>query len=367
LGAFALAPAAEDFTLAAVPAVFEKTTGGSATGRAEVRLARTSASIRFVSDAPLDIEAAGYGEASGSIRAVDGQWAAARVNDVGVGANGDRLFVTPELCQQVSGAGDLAATRIVFAGSGWDGEARFGERLAVAADLSQEPINHHEQRLALVVAGAVDDPTFEVIGRAASLVGGIELEPLRVDSFAATGKILATRHIRAFRRVGRGPHDPFIRLSDAARMQAWAALVTAIPGLEATGFPVVSMINKLSAHNSVAEINSSAALLALAIQSAAHQAACGDEVGPGAASRQAELRALDRALGLGLTDAECDRFEHLRIELLDTGYFHKPGYETGRPQIDVKFLRDLAHRIIFKASGYTGPFYCSETLTTRTA
>ena len=74
---------------------------------------------------------------------------------------------------------------------------------------------------------------------------------------------------------------------------------------------------------------------------------------------------LSRKLNLCLSDEDLDRFEKLRVELLEAGFFHKPGYETGRPQKDIKFLRDIAHMTVFRLCGYSGPFYGAETFAVR--
>ena len=66
-------------------------------------------------------------------------------------------------------------------------------------------------------------------------------------------------------------------------------------------------------------------------------------------------------------DADLDRWEKLRVEIMEGGFFHAPGYETGRPQKDIKFLRDLAHVTVFRLCGYSGPFYGSEYFAVREA
>jgi hypothetical protein len=106
-------------------------------------------------------------------------------------------------------------------------------------------------------------------------------------------------------------------------------------------------------------------LLLLAIQTAAYHRAHGHELVRGSASRRQELALLSRDLDLRLNDDDLDRFERLRLELLDGGFFHAPGYETGRPQNDIKFLRDIAHMIVFRLCGYSGPFYGAETFAVR--
>jgi hypothetical protein len=92
----------------------------------------------------------------------------------------------------------------------------------------------------------------------------------------------------------------------------------------------------------------------------------GSEIKGGTNSRRQEFTLLGRALNLGLSDEDVERFERLRVELLDAGFFHKPDYETGRPQKDIKFLRDIAHMTIFRLCGYSGPFYGAETFAVRT-
>jgi hypothetical protein len=233
------------------------------------------------------------------------------------------------------------------------------------APLSKEVVNHHDARLSITADGNLDEATIEAIGRASSFVAGLDLELLRVDSFSEQGDLIRTRHLRGFRRVGRGPHSPFTGIADEHRMRAWVALTEAIPRLEKAGIPIITMINHIAAHNHVAEINASAPLLLLAIQTAAYHQMHGFEVGEGAASRRRKLMLLNRELVLGLGDEDLDRLEKLRVELLDTGFFHKPGYETGRPQKDIKFLRDIAHMIVFRLCGYSGPFYGAEAFVAR--
>jgi hypothetical protein len=75
-----------------------------------------------------------------------------------------------------------------------------------------------------------------------------------------------------------------------------------------------------------------------------------------------------RALGdlrLGLSSAHVERLMNLRTELLETGFFHQPDYSTGRPQRDIKFIRDIAHTIVFRLCGYAGPYFGSEAQTLR--
>ena len=125
------------------------------------------------------------------------------------------------------------------------------------------------------------------------------------------------------------------------------------------------IVDQISAHNQVAQIHVSAPLLLMATLTAAWHRLHGHEIVPGAATRAPELRALNEALGLGLTEADVARFEGLRVELLEAGFFHKPGYETGRPQKDIKFIRDISHAVVLRLCGYAGPFYGAEKFAAR--
>lgn len=363
--ALANGAALESFAVDDGPAFFAAAKGERASGNATVSVTRSSIAIRFTSDAPLTVIKAGYGEANGRIGAANSAWLAPRVNDVGASAAGGRLFGAPELVMVQDTSETVAATRLVFAGAAWRGSAALEGRRVVAVALSKDAVSHHDARVAIVVEGGLDAATIAAIDRASSFVAGLDLELLRIDSFSARGDLIKARHLRGFRRVGRGPHSPFSGIADEHRMRAWVALATAIPHLEQEGIPITTMINHIAAHNHVGEINASAPLLLLAIQTAAYHRMHGQEVGTGVASRRPEIAVLSRALDLGLSDEDLDRFEKLRVELLEAGFFHKPGYETGRPQQDIKFLRDIAHMTVFRLCGYSGPFYGAETFTVR--
>jgi hypothetical protein len=355
--------ALEAFVIESGPAIFEPLKSERSAGYAEVLVSRASIAIRFGTDTPLAVTEAGYGESNGVIAATNGAWRAPRVNDAGLSAAGDRLFVTPELV--IGQGGEIAATRLIFAGAGWRGLTQLDGRHVVAESLTKEAVNHHDARLSITVEGALEPAIIEAIDRAGSFVSGIDLELLRVESFTEIGDAVQTRHLRGFRRVGRYPHSPFTGINDEDRMRAWTALVSAIPRLSKAGIPIVQIINLIGAHNQAPDINTSAPLLLLATQAAAYHYMHGGEIKVPSPVNRLELVNLNQKLGLNLTTANLDRFENLRVELLDAGFFHKPGYETGRPQKDIKFLRDLAHMIIFRMCGYAGPFYGSETFAIR--
>lgn len=356
--------ALESFRIESEPAFFQTNNGDRFFGDAAISVSRSSIAIRFTASSNLAVPKAGYGEANGQIGAVSGTWRAPRVNDAGPYAAGHRLFATPEL---VIGrdSENVAATRLVLAGAAWRGSETASGRRFVASPLSNEVVSHHDARLSIAAEGVLDETVVQAIDRASSFIAGIDLELLRIDAFSSRGELVRARHLRGFRRVGRGPHSPFTGIADEHRMRAWGALVEAIPRLEKERVPIITMINHIGSHNNVAEINTSAALLLLATQTMCYDQIHRGELGSGAASYKHDLKLLSHKLSLGLCDEDLDRFERLRVELLDAGFFHRPGYETGRPQKDIKFLRDIAHMIVFRLCGYSGPFYGAETFAVR--
>jgi hypothetical protein len=355
----------ESLTIEIGPAFFAARDGKRTSGHAEVTISRASLAIRFRADGEFTVEKAPYGEASGSLAARDESWSARQVNDSGVGTNGDRLFGTMALAIGRAKPGDVAVTRLVIAGAAWSGAGTLNGRRVIVHKLSRDTVSHHDHRLTVTVESNLDEAAIETIGRACSFVTGLDVEILRVERYSASGDLLQVEHRRGYRRVGRGPHSPFTGVPDDDRMRAWIALVEAFPRLIKSGVPIDMIVDQISAHNQVSQIHVSATLLLMATVTAAHQSLHGAEVGPPAASRRKELEQLDRDLKLGLTDEDFRRYDSVHVELLDAGFFHAPGYETGRPQRDIKFLRDLAHTIVFRLCGYSGPFYGAETFVVR--
>jgi len=355
--------APEAVTLPPQPATFA---GGGvrAEGEATVAITRASLSIRLRPAGELTVPKAAYGESNGSL--TSGAWAAAHVNHAGTAANGETLFGTMALRVAAAQRSDeVAATRLVIAGDAWQGSGQLRIGRVVIAPLSVDVTSHHDRRMAIAVEGALDEATIETLGRACSFVAGIDVEILRVERYDRQGRLLEVEHRRGFRRVGRGAHCPFTGISDEDRMRAWVALVDAFPRLLADGVPIDMIVDQISAHNQVAQIHVSALLLLMATVTAAYQRSHGSAAAAPALSRAAELRRLSDDLHLGLSDEEVARFDAVRVELLEGGFFHAPGYETGRPQRDIKFLRDLAHTTVLRLCGYTGPFYGAERFVTR--
>ena len=358
-------PALEAFVIESAPAFFEAHDGTRTAGFASVTLTRATIAIRFEAPQGLTVPKAGYGESNGKVQALDGSWKAPNVNDAGRTADGAHLFGTMELVVGVDHSMEIAATRLYIAGADWSGDGAFNGETVLARGLSTEAVNHHDRRMAVVIAGHFAASEMENLGRCCSFISGIDVEVLRFEHLAADGSALQVRHLRGFRRVGRGPHSPFTGLADEHRMRAFIAMVGAFPKLLADGVPIDMIVDQISAHNQVAQIHVSAPLLLMATLTAAYHRTHGLELDAGAASRAPEIERLNRDLSLGLNGADIARFERLRVELLEAGFFHKPGYQTGRPQKDIKFIRDISHAVVLRLCGYSGPFYGAEKFATR--
>ena len=107
------------------------------------------------------------------------------------------------------------------------------------------------------------------------------------------------------------------------------------------GFPLRRIVDQIASSYNVRDIHLASQLTALAI-----------------------VTATAHGFDLGLAPDDSARLEQVRAELLERGYFHEPGYETGRPQKDIKFLRDIADAIVLRACGYAGAYYGAERFTT---
>ena len=358
-------PALEAFDIESAPAFFEAHDGSRTAGFASVTVTRATIAIRFEAPNGLAVPKAGYGESNGRVVAQDGSWTAPNVNDAGRAVDGKNLLGTMELIVGADTAKEVAATRAYIAGADWSGDGELNGKAVRARSLSSEPINHHDRRMSIVLEGNMNASEAENLGRCCSFISGIDVEVLRFEHIGKDGGALQVRHLRGFRRVGRGPHSPFTGLADEHRMRAFTAMVGAFPKLLADGVPIDMIVDQISAHNQVAQIHVSAPLLLMATLTAAYHGAHGLELVAGAASRAQEIERLNRHLSLGLNAADIARFEGLRVELLEAGFFHKPGYETGRPQKDIKFIRDISHAVVLRLCGYAGPFYGAEKFATR--
>ncbi len=353
-------PALEAFDIESGPAFFVTHDGAKTPGFASVAVSRATIAIRFEGPEGFVPPKAAYGDSNGKVVSSDRAWSAPHVNVAGKSADGAHLFSTMELIVGDPGDREVAATRLCIAGADWSGSGVLRGNAIVVHPLSRDAVSHHDRRMAIVVAVNVDASGAEDIGRACGFVTGIDVEILRIEHCSADGQALRVSHLRGYRRVGRGPHSPFTGVADEHRMRAFIALVSAFPKLLEQGVPIDMIVDQISAHNQVAQIHVSAPLLLMATLTAAYHRMHGRELVPGAATRAPELATLNLALGLGLSEADIARFEGLRVELLEAGFFHKPGYETGRPQKDIKFIRDISHAVVLRMCDYSGPFYGAE-------
>lgn len=358
--AIAAQNAVESLSIEGVPAFFEASDGARTSGTASVLLTRASITIRFAADGELVVPTVAAGESCGVVGALDGGWKAHPLTDAGLASDDTRLFGSMALILGQEGAGETAATRLIIAGTAWEGSAFIAGRRTIAQQLSREVATHHDVRMSITVEGDADAAVIAAMERACSFVAGTAIELLSIERYSSEGALRETRHRREHRRLGRAPHSPFAALPDEYRMRAWSCLVEAHPRLLGARIPIDMLLDQIAASNQGAQIHIAAQLLLLATGTAAHQHLHGNEVGEASASRHREVETLNRDLRLNLGAKELERYDKLRVELLDAGFFHKPGYETGRPQKDIKFLRDLAHRVVLRLAGYSGPFYSAE-------
>jgi hypothetical protein len=354
--------ATESFTTAPCEAVYTAKTGERSHGRVSVIVSASSISARFEDISAFELPEERYGEPGGRLEAADGSWYSSAVTFTGTSASGERLFNCPELRlpanERVAGL-PVVSTRVILAGASWSGVSRFAGRSAVFQALAPDATSHHDARLAVAIDGALTPKETETLESVVALCAGISTPVRSVEQYGAGDALLSQTHYRGYRRVGRFPHSPFPE-DDAVRLRAFAAIGAGIDPLREAGFPVDVVFDQITGSNVVAQIHLSATLLMQAVQTTAYHLAarCADDNVK--RSHRAAFANLVAELRLEVDEAGLDRLTAVRSELLDHGYFGDPGYETGRPQVDIKFVRDIAHTAIFRLCGYTGPFWSSE-------
>ena len=307
-------------------------------GDARVLLTPTSISVRFV---PEDAAALAKRPAGPSrLRALDGGWEIVKGYGGLPQAEGEVLFDGALLLCR-NDRSPVAATRIVLAGAAWSAdESVAGERILVRA-LIGDVANHHDKRMALVTGGR---PVHDEIGdfaRSLGFVNGVETPVVCVERYAADGTLVETEHRRWSPRVGWSPHSPFTGVAVEAQARAFAMLATALRASDDAVFPLRRVVDLIGTSYNVRDIHQSAQMLTLAVVTAAAH-----------------------GYDLRLSPADRERYEHVRAELLERGFFHEPGYETGRPQKDIKFMRDIADAIVLRSCGFSGAYYGAEKVTT---
>jgi len=311
----------------------------STPGEASVVLTPVSISVRFTpkEDGALAQRPAGPAR----IRAVDGAWEAVKGYGGLPQTPGEVLFDGALLACRTGSSAPIAVTRIVFAGTAWPADVTVGAEHVVASPLTHDVANHHDKRMALVTGGNLTHPQIADLARAVGFVSGVETPVICVERYASGGELVALEHRRWTPRVGWSPHSPFTGVDAATQARAFASLATALAASNDAVFPLRRVVDLISTSYNVRDIHMAAQMLALAI-----------------------VTATSHGYDLGLSPADGERYERVRAELLERGYFHDPGYETGRPQKDIKFLRDIADAIVLRSCGFRGAYYGSEHVTT---
>ncbi len=310
----------------------------STAGNASVVLSPTSISVRFVpkDDAAFAKRPAGPAR----IRSLDGRWEAVKGYG-GLPQTAGEVLFDGSLLLNRSAKGTIALTRIVFAGAAWSGSARVAGNDAIVHALTHDVANHHDKRMAMVASGNLPHSEIADIARSLGFVEGVETAVVCVERYDAAGGLIETEHRRWTPRVGWSPHSPFTGVAVETKAKAFAMLASALRASQEGAFPLRRVVDLIVCSYNVRDIHMSAQMLALAnVTAAAH------------------------GYDFGLSPDDRERYERVRAELLERGYFHDPGYETGRPQKDIKFLRDIADAVVLKSCGFSGAYYGAEHVTT---
>lgn len=311
----------------------------SAPGDAHVVLTPTSISVRFT---PHDAGALGRRPAGPArIRELKGSWEAVKGYGGLPQTPGEVLFDGALLAWRNGTASPIAFTRVVLAGAAWNADVTVGGERLAARVLTPDVANHHDKRMALVMRGKLTHSQIADLARAAGFVSGVEMPVVCVERYAAGGELVESEHRRWTPRVGWSPHSPFTNIAAATQSQAFGMLATALAASDDAVVPLRRIVDQIATSYNVRDIHLAAQMLALAIVTAAAH-----------------------GYDLGLSPGERERYESVRAELLERGYFHEPGYETGRPQKDIKFLRDIADAIVLRSCGFSGAYYGAEHVTT---
>jgi hypothetical protein len=307
-------------------------------GEAGVVLSPTSISVRFV---PQDADAFAKRPAGPArIRSLDGSWEAVKGYGGLPQTAGEVLFDGALLLHRRTNA-PVAATRIVFAGAAWTADETVAGGDVTVHAIVQDVANHHDKRMALVTGKNLTHSEIADFERALGFVDGVETAVVCVERYDAAGTLIETEHRRWTPRVGWSPHSPFTGVAVETKAHAFAMLATALLTSNAEGFPLRRVVDLIVCSYNVRDIHMAAQMLALA-----------------------NVTAASHGYDFGLSAGERERYERVRAELLERGYFHDPAYETGRPQKDIKFLRDIADAVVLRSCGFSGAYYGAEHVTT---
>jgi hypothetical protein len=307
-------------------------------GEASVVLSPTSISVRFV---PQDASAFGKRPAGPArIRSLDGTWEAVKGYGGLPQTAGEVLFDGSLLLHRRAKT-PVAVTRIVFAGAAWSADEKVAGEDVVLHALVHDVANHHDKRMAIVTGKNLTHSEIADLARSLGFVNGVETAVVCVERYDAAGALIETEHRRWTPRVGWSPHSLFTGVAVETQARAFAMLAGALLTGDEGAFPLRRVVDLIVCSYNVRDIHMAAQMLALAIVTAA-----------------------SHGYDLGLSPGDRERYERVRAELLERGYFHDPGYESGRPQKDIKFLRDIADAIVLKSCGFSGAYYGAEHVTT---
>jgi hypothetical protein len=306
-------------------------------GEASVVLSPASISVRFV---PQDAAAFAQRPAGPArIHSLDGSWEAVKGYG-GLPQTAGEVLFDGSLLLHRRAKRPVAVTRIVLAGAAWTADEKIAGEDVIVHALVHDVANHHDKRMAFVTRRNLTHSEIADVARALGFVNGVETAVVCVERYDAGGALIETEHRRWTPRVGWSPHSPFTGVAVETQARAFAMLATALrTGDDA--FPLRRVVDLIVCSYNVRDIHMSAQMLALAIVTAA-----------------------SHGYDLGLAPEDRERYERVRAELLERGYFHDPGYETGRPQKDIKFLRDIADAVVLKSCGFSGAYYGAEHVTT---
>lgn len=350
LAAIAGRPAPESLTFPPAPAEYE---GASGTGTGMTAGAVLTRSSIAVTAGGLS-EAASI-RAAGHIRATGGAWEARELSYAGplVAEPGRHLLGATRLLVTSGHEAAVAATRAVFAGAAWAAQARFEEREVLFSALSGLTASYEDERIGATIEGEASESTMLTLRRLISFVAGCDVQLLAIERYDGEGSLIEAEHRRERPKIGSSTHSPFRGLTGRQHAAAVAALCEGLARKIREGFPIERIID-LTVRSNGGGIHIGAQLHALAIETAVNELSerAGDR-----SSRPEQYARINATLHLGLDAASMERLLGLREELLRRGYFHRD-YKS--QQIEIKFLRDIAHGIVLRLCGYAGPCYDSE-------
>jgi len=349
--------------------------------------------------------------ASGRIIAEDGSWVATEARYEGEGPDAElrgqeyRFRVGSLVLEGPAKSRPVAATRVHFAGSEFEGISRFAGRTLICKSATNDAARIEDQFTSATVDGPLDEIEHLALWLLLSFVTGNRVHSMAIEHFDCTGLRIATEHHRGV-GVSVGRDEPFHRFYGPLDARGLERLGDGILRLmrAPVPFPIEIVIHHLLDGNS-GYIETDATHHVLAIHTAfeawnrkygkkhwignaweklasairssiapeaieAIPAAIHDDVvdnirtGINTANRTSmgwRQRLMFEALQIDVTDDDNARALSLRNELLHNGYFLKRWRdlnheERQRRRDDVERLRRLVLLIILRLTAYEGQF-----------